>query len=1441
MLGDEFSTFLSDAEQARPHCFCRQPEGTSLWLDACLFAAEHAGDEAIARLSRAADAADALSPTPWVERPSQLLRQALEQVLLAWGRPVGPLAQAAGGAGVQVAAWRGAWLQHAAGHAPAASPAQRWRLDAPTCSLPVLLDGGSQGVVATLTLWRMPQRGGGLRFVPAPASAVTPLDREFQSALATVSTWLLGLLCAADGTEPVDTVIGWDLAPRSVAFMGLRGPSAGAAFALGALWLLRAQVPDRADRLRENLALMHETALRRVAVSAGLDARGHLVRVGGLPAKVDSLRLFAHALGAAEPLLVRVAEDQPPLPVADTAVDGPSPPRLKRHATLPGLVADVAATGTPFTPAQATLFATLLSPQAARPVVDARVLARVDQDDPCSAVAHYLLKRWAHWALEQDGRLHACFVPLAVTPELRPADKTGKPQVFYDLAQFLADAGRPPAGAWLLRGASGSGKTTLLRHLEQELCLKALRQLAAGHEPEELPLYVRLSALPPANPAHDSVERRKAEVQGWLRQHVRDNFPLLPALPDLLSGAVRRGPRLRLLLDGLNELKVPPGGDREQRAREVVHACIALLGGQRVQPVLCTRSHHPFDLRDAQLKVVPVDVQPLQPADIKLYLERRFPDSDTAQRHWNALQANTDALELCRVPMHLDGQCELLEEPDGVLQAERASLYATWLWQRLWRATRRDGAEPVEAVLFSARLLEPADHARINDRPAWLGHGWRDLPAQGWLLKSLFRQADAQWRQAARDGLGARARGDVEVDLRTVAPWLDEADPTGTLRTNWLQAVQDLGLVRIESGRFKFTHQSWGEFLASRHLLTATPQQMAQAGTLAAFMAELAPPPFARRDAEEIEHLRQQVQQAWARVPQAVWDGLLSAGVTIPTQVLLDWLANVGRSSVALQADLDFLRRWAGYTERDDGVNCHVSLQKWGDGDLRVNAFGREWWRHPAAWSELAGVLWEPFAAPLWAELERALGQDGREALQTVGQLDPAPAGDLDEPLTLALQALEDPLPWLQQLCAAGLLRAAAQGVLAMHKRLEPEPWTRPLPLLQHLRRLLLLQSVDAGAAVRGRVAAAGVLQALAHGLPAAGTALHTAWQQALGQAFRCAGVDVRQRIDAALLLGRLGDTLRYERVPGHGGLRLRPCHWVPVGADVRAKLLTDARPKQRGFDIGDAGSAERDERPAKVSMPGFAVAAFAVTVAEWQAFVDAGGYASPELPWWRDEGAAAQAWLRERLAEGPQSEAKAGPWTLGHSGLNNPLQPVTGITWFEARAFVRWAAPLVESPGSRWRLRMPTEVEWEAGMRGPRVSAWSLRRWLPDWQRAEKPGEPQALRFNHAATRWGRPTPVGVFSPGYTPTGIADSAGNTWDWCANLYQPNYQPELGPQAGGPRPKDDAGRTPRALRGGGCDSAAGDCRVACRNHYTPGYLNYYVGLRLVRVWLPHSEP
>jgi len=168
------------------------------------------------------------------------------------------------------------------------------------------------------------------------------------------------------------------------------------------------------------------------------------------------------------------------------------------------------------------------------------------------------------------------------------------------------------------------------------------------------------------------------------------------------------------------------------------------------------------------------------------------------------------------------------------------------------------------------------------------------------------------------------------------------------------------------------------------------------------------------------------------------------------------------------------------------------------------------------------------------------------------------------------------------------------------------------------------------------------------------------------------------------------------------------------------------------------------------------------VTVQEYQLFVNDGG---PEPRYWDDQ-------------------------------LLRPNCPVVEVTWFDAKAYCDWAG-----------VRLPAEAEWERAARGQegREYPWGNEEADPD-------------RANYRETKLRRLSPVGLFPRGSTPDGIADLAGNVFEWVDDWY-------------------DDSKEARVLRGGSWDGSSANLRASCRYRDPPGGRNGDVGFRCAREVFP----
>jgi serine/threonine-protein kinase len=164
------------------------------------------------------------------------------------------------------------------------------------------------------------------------------------------------------------------------------------------------------------------------------------------------------------------------------------------------------------------------------------------------------------------------------------------------------------------------------------------------------------------------------------------------------------------------------------------------------------------------------------------------------------------------------------------------------------------------------------------------------------------------------------------------------------------------------------------------------------------------------------------------------------------------------------------------------------------------------------------------------------------------------------------------------------------------------------------------------------------------------------------------------------------------------------------------------------------------------------------VTNAEYAVFVEATGYVAP--PFWKQP------------------------------HFDHPMQPVVGVSWFDAVAYCEWLGD---------GCRLPSEAEWEHAARGGIEGA--LYPWGND------------PRIGYATRRMDGPDRVGQSPPnGY---GLYDMCENVHEWCSDWF------------------DADARTRRASRGGAWRHQVKISRCDARSSLPPHLRYSDYGFRIAR--------
>lgn len=213
-----------------------------------------------------------------------------------------------------------------------------------------------------------------------------------------------------------------------------------------------------------------------------------------------------------------------------------------------------------------------------------------------------------------------------------------------------------------------------------------------------------------------------------------------------------------------------------------------------------------------------------------------------------------------------------------------------------------------------------------------------------------------------------------------------------------------------------------------------------------------------------------------------------------------------------------------------------------------------------------------------------------------------------------------------------------------------------------------------------------------------------------------------------------------------------------------------------QGFAFDNEGPRHR------VLLEPFALSERLVTNAQWQQFIEDGGYRTASL--WLSDG---WAWV--------QAEAIAAPmyWREGehftHSGwrARDPQAPVSHISFYEADAFATWAG-----------ARLPTESEWEAIGQGEDSTGGN--------------------QLDQAAP------PL--------PRGGTSLFGDCWQFTRSAYLP--YPRFAPASGAVgeyNGKFMSGQV--VLKGASCATVRGHSRASYRNFFYPHQRWQFTGLRLAK--------
>jgi formylglycine-generating enzyme required for sulfatase activity/predicted Ser/Thr protein kinase len=193
--------------------------------------------------------------------------------------------------------------------------------------------------------------------------------------------------------------------------------------------------------------------------------------------------------------------------------------------------------------------------------------------------------------------------------------------------------------------------------------------------------------------------------------------------------------------------------------------------------------------------------------------------------------------------------------------------------------------------------------------------------------------------------------------------------------------------------------------------------------------------------------------------------------------------------------------------------------------------------------------------------------------------------------------------------------------------------------------------------------------------------------------------------------------------------------------------------------------------------------------------FVKDGGYRKKKF--WGEDG-----W--PDIEKYTDSTGRPGPryWIDGKYPSGLEPHPVVGVSYFEARAFCRWAGK-----------KLPSEEEWEKASRGPGATRFP---WGNTFERS---------LCNTREAGVGTTTPAGKFRKGKSAYGVLDMAGNVLEWTRSFYEP--------YPGNEQENPHFGELYRVLRGGAWYFKKTSAETTMRFIMRPNLRWNYVGFRCAR--------
>ncbi len=282
----------------------------------------------------------------------------------------------------------------------------------------------------------------------------------------------------------------------------------------------------------------------------------------------------------------------------------------------------------------------------------------------------------------------------------------------------------------------------------------------------------------------------------------------------------------------------------------------------------------------------------------------------------------------------------------------------------------------------------------------------------------------------------------------------------------------------------------------------------------------------------------------------------------------------------------------------------------------------------------------------------------------------------------------------------------------------------------------------------------------------------------------------------------KLPNTLRY----GEREMVLVPAGPFSQGLADNSRERLQAAWLDHNLGLESSAPFDRETPLQNRYLPAFYIDRFPITNEDYWHFLNAEGYNQEQF--WND-----LIYLERNafftsfgdVADLVDQSGRPGPlgWENGSYSKDQARHPVTGVSWFEAAAYARWA-----------EKRLPSEAEWEKAARGsldvrdyPWGSAFERERCN------SRESWPQKVPWLE---------PVDVHADDASPWGVRNLVGNAAEWVWDRYRPH--------PGASAPRNEYWLQSHVVKGGACFSPWVHCRVSFRAVVEPRQRSDGIGFR-----------